>query len=217
MIKNTLLTLFILLFDYIIAQTMETMWKEWEPEQKWLGYERAGPDSVWQPKKDFYPTEIRRKVSLKQWWLSVYSGQEKPNTGIYNEKFDKKGVYNCVVCSETLFSSSDKVAIKNGWPTFVEPIGEVHKTHDWFIWDYDLRQFGEIWDEYRPKGKNRNTYFKCENCGSFIGRMSKKPEKNGQKYYVANSSALQFKGDDPDDVSGMVDYLGVMRQIPSDN
>lgn len=61
--------------------------------------------------------ELRKRLTPIQYQVTQEAGTERPFTGKYNKCYDK-GVYQCIVCREDLFTSDTKYDSGCGWPAF---------------------------------------------------------------------------------------------------
>lgn len=61
--------------------------------------------------------ELRKRLTSMQYQVTQEAATERPFTGKYN-KFYEKGVYQCIVCHQDLFSSDTKYDSGCGWPAF---------------------------------------------------------------------------------------------------
>ena len=65
--------------------------------------------------------EWRAQLTPEQYRIVRQKGTEPPFSGAY-EKTKTPGVYRCVACGESLFSSDHKYESSCGWPSFTDPI-----------------------------------------------------------------------------------------------
>lgn len=68
-------------------------------------------------------SELQKKLSAQQFYVTQKSGTEKP---FHNEYWNNKeeGIYVDVVSGEPLFSSLDKFDSGTGWPSFTKPLNK---------------------------------------------------------------------------------------------
>ena len=60
---------------------------------------------------------LKERLTPEQYDVCVNKGTERPFTGEYwNGK--EKGVYQCLICGNELFSSETKFDSRTGWPSF---------------------------------------------------------------------------------------------------
>lgn len=61
--------------------------------------------------------DLRKRLTPMQYQVTQEAGTERPFTGKYNKCYDR-GIYQCVVCHQELFSSDTKYDSGCGWPAF---------------------------------------------------------------------------------------------------
>ena len=126
-------------------------------------------------KKTFDEDDLRDRLTAEQFEVTQNSGTERPFTGIYADT-KTPGVYNCVVCSEPLFSSETKYESGSGWPSFYQPIGS-----DSVSTETD-RSHGMV-----------RTEVKCATCGAHLGHVFPDgPQPTGERFCM-NSAALSLE------------------------
>lgn len=124
--------------------------------------------------------DLKKKLTAEEYHVTQEKGTEAPYSGkYYMEK--AKGMYDCKVCGNKLFSSDAKYHSETpglrGWPSFNEALPGAIEYKD----DYDLGM--------------KRTEIVCANCGAHLGHVFDDPEASTGKHFCLNSCALDLKKD----------------------
>lgn len=119
--------------------------------------------------------ELRARLTPEQYRVTQQRGTERAFTGEHYHN-TRTGMYLCVVCGESLFSSGAKYDSGSGWPSFWQPV--------------TAESVAAVDD--RSHGMHR-TEIRCSNCGAHLGHVfDDGPQPTGQRFCI-NSAALDFK------------------------
>jgi len=126
-------------------------------------------------------SQWKKELTDEQFQVLRQGATERPFTGQYVDT-DELGMYHCMACGNSLFSSNSKFHSDSGWPSF-----------------YDVVNEGNVeLIEDSSHGMTR-TEVVCANCGGHLGHLfdDGPEEMDGKKCtglrYCINSAALDFK------------------------
>jgi len=119
--------------------------------------------------------EWQQQLTAEQFRICRRQGTERAFTGeYYNNKAE--GLYSCVCCGESLFTSVTKYDSGSGWPSFWQPVS------------------AQVIEEHRDSthGMER-VEIRCARCSSHLGHVFPDgPQPTGLRYCV-NSASLNFQ------------------------
>jgi len=128
--------------------------------------------------RDQLPTtddEWRKRLTPEQFDVARRAGTERAFTGEYWDCHDD-GVYGCVCCGASLFSSQTKFESGTGWPSFFQALGPDA------VEEHTDTSHGMVRTEAR-----------CRNCGAHLGHVFPDgPGPTGQRYCM-NSASLRLE------------------------
>jgi peptide-methionine (R)-S-oxide reductase len=120
--------------------------------------------------------ELRSRLSDLQYRVTQQKGTEPPFSGAYAYN-KEKGVYQCIVCGQELFSSDTKYDSGSGWPSF-----------------WDMIEQGSVTLKDDNSFLMHRVEVRCARCDAHLGHLfdDGPRDKTGQRYCI-NSAALSFK------------------------
>ncbi|NOT36983.1 MAG: peptide-methionine (S)-S-oxide reductase MsrA [Saprospiraceae bacterium] len=131
-------------------------------------------DTLWTEKVIKTDKEWRKILGDEIYQITREMGTERPFTSPLNDNHDY-GVYNCIGCNNTLFSSESKFNSGTGWPSFFDK--------------YSTKSLGIASD--KSHGIVRAA-LSCQRCGAHLGHVfDDGPKPTGLRYCI-DGIALKF-------------------------
>ena len=113
-------------------------------------------------------------MTEEAFYICREKGTERPFSGEYNSH-KEKGIYSCVCCGATLFSSEHKYESGSGWPSFWA-VAEKAAVNNLSDLSHGMRRIEVV----------------CSYCDSHLGHVFEDgPQPSGLRYCI-NSVSLQF-------------------------
>jgi peptide-methionine (R)-S-oxide reductase len=119
----------------------------------------------------------KNHLTPDQYEVCWNKGTEPPFSGEYNDCKDR-GIYRCVCCGSSLFSSDTKFDSGTGWPSFWTPVGE-----------------GSVNEETDKSYGMVRTEVMCGKCGAHLGHVfDDGPNPTGLRYCINSLSLSLARG-----------------------
>ncbi|XP_034130909.1 methionine-R-sulfoxide reductase B1 isoform X4 [Drosophila guanche] len=119
--------------------------------------------------------ELRKRLTPLQYQVTQEAGTERPYTGCYNKHYEK-GVYQCIVCHQDLFSSDTKYDSGCGWPAFNDVLDKGKVT---------LHRDASIPGMVR-------TEVRCSKCSAHMGHVFDDGPPPKHHRFCINSASIDF-------------------------
>lgn len=118
--------------------------------------------------------EWKQILTPEQFEITRRRGTERAFTGKYWDHHEE-GLYACICCGSSLFSSESKFDSGTGWPSFSQPISSEN-----------------VEEHVDTSAFMKRTEVTCEKCGSHLGHLfADGPRPSGLRYCL-NSASLTF-------------------------
>ena len=138
---------------------------------RWAQVSRAAESGAFRVSRT--DDEWRRLLTPAQYAILRRHGTEPPGSSPLDDEF-RPGRYDCVGCSQPLFSSKAKFDSHTGWPSFWEPLpGGIGTAADTSLF-------------------MQRTEVHCGNCGGHLGHVFDDGPKPTGLRYCMNGAVLSF-------------------------
>lgn len=123
--------------------------------------------------------DYKKHLTPDQYEVCRNKGTEPPFSGMYNKTMEE-GIYKCVCCGTSLFSSDTKFDSGTGWPSFWLPFKD-----------------GNVKEEVDTSYGRSSTEAICGKCGSHLGHVfDDGPDPTGLRYCINLFITFTFQGCD---------------------
>jgi peptide-methionine (R)-S-oxide reductase len=126
-------------------------------------------------KKVFHSdADWRKMLTIEQYYVTRHKNTDLPYSGTYFKMHDP-GIFRCIGCGNTVFSSETKYDSGTGWPSFWAPIAEENirtRTDDSLL--------------------VKRVEVLCKRCDSHLGHVFDDGPEPTHLRYCMNESALHF-------------------------